>query len=110
MQLSAKHHYICAGSGIQLWFRDADLCSSSSIHAVPHLVWSRNEAIVMAEVQLQHTPHRKATLSTSHLQTIAHAAHFELLGQGRTASSGWHRGQEPSSGAIGWRQKEGLDC
>lgn len=52
------------------------------IRAVPQLVWRRNEAIVMAEVQLQPTPHRKATWRTSYLQTVAHVAHFELLGQG----------------------------
>lgn len=45
-------------------FRDIDLHSSSSIPAVPLLVWSRSEAIVVAEVRLQYTP---LTLSTSHL-------------------------------------------
>jgi len=37
-----KHHYLCASSGIQTCFRDTSLCNSSSIHAVPQLVWSKN--------------------------------------------------------------------
>lgn len=66
-------------------FRDVDLRSSSSIPAVPEIGWSRNEATVVAEVQLQHTP---LTLGTSHLQTMSHSAHSGLLGQGQAAAPG----------------------
>lgn len=87
-----------------------EMPTCAAIPAVPQLVWRRNEAIVMAEVQLEISPHRKATWSTNHLQTAAHAAHFELLGQGQAGTQGWHRGQDPSSEVVDWRQKEGLDC
>lgn len=92
---------------IRMVFRGVDLHSYSSIPAVPELLWSRNEATAVAEVQLQHTP---LTSSTSHLQTVSHRAHFGLLGQGQAGTQGWHKGQDLSSVAIDWRQKEGLAC
>lgn len=54
----------------------------------------QNEAIVMAEVELLHTSHRKATWNTSHQQIVAHAVPFGLLGQGQAGTQGWHKGQK----------------